>query len=185
MDAKSIFPYLGLFTSVTLNPTGVIDDIIPTPYLLPLSIIRGKKFVKAPSKSKNVARIFNPLVIDSDKSLLNPGVIPISPVAADQTLSLLFKEKRYWRIPLDSAAVFAALIDRLLRYDSSGCKDIRLAKLVYYGLGLQSVEDEYSSDENDGYAASGPSGGGGGGGGRSGDGKGASLNRSPRKGTAK
>jgi hypothetical protein len=155
-DAKPIFPYLGLFTLVTLNPTPIIGNMIITLFLPPLSVIRGKKFVKARSNtsltstSKNVARIFDSLALD-DNSPLNAGVIPISP--ADKA----FEDKRYWKIPVHSAAVFAALINRL-QYDSSGCKDIRLAGTIYHTLGLQSI-DEYLSDENSGNG--GPNGGGG------------------------
>ena len=154
-DANAIFPYLGLFTLVTLDPTRVIGDTICTPFVPPLSNIRGKKFVKAPSNtsptSKNVARIFDPLAL-VDNSPFKPGVLPISP--ANQA----FKEKRYWRIPVPPAPIFAALIEQF-HYDTSGCQDIRLAKTIYYTLGLQSL-DKYMLDENDGN--SGPSGGGGG-----------------------
>jgi hypothetical protein len=144
-DAKAIFPYLGLFTLVTLNPTRVIGDSISTLFVPPLSVIRGKKFVKAASgtfpTAKNVARIFDPLALVNN-SPFNPGAIPIS--LNDQA----FKEKRYWRIPVPPAYIFAALIERL-HYDSSGCQDIRLAKTIHYILGLQSL-DEYPPDENDG-----------------------------------
>ena len=153
-DVESLFPYLGLFTLVTLNPTRVVRDRISTPFVPPLSIIRGNKFVRARSNasptSKNVARIFEPLVLDRN-SPLNPGVIPISP--DDQA----FTERRYWRMPVSPAPIFAALIDRL-RYDFSGCQDIRLAISIQYILSLQSI-DEYSLDESDGNGE--PSGGGG------------------------
>lgn len=183
-DAKAIFPYLGLFTLVTLNPTRVIGDSIPTLFVPPLSIIRGKKFVNASSKtspsSKNVARIFDPLAL-FDNSPFNPGAIPISP--NDQAS----KGMCYWRIPVPPAYIFAALIEQL-KYDSSECKDIRLAKTIHYTLGLQSL-NEYSLDENDGNG--GPSGSGGGP--KGGDTRtsskrknlGSKSNASPRKGKEK
>ena len=115
----------------------------------------AKKFVKAASgtfpTSKNVARIFDPLALVNN-SPFNPGAIPISP---DDPA---FKEKRYWRIPVPPAHIFAALIERL-QYDSSRSQDIKLAKTIHHILGLQSL-DEYPPDENGG-----PAGGGGGGGG--------------------
>ena len=154
-DTKAIFPYLGLFTLVTLDLTRAIRVVIPTPFLPPLSIIRGGKFVKAPSNTsptaEHVARIFEPLALVDD-SPLNPGVIPISPDGDT------FDEERYWRIPVPSAPIFAALIARL-HYGSSECPDIGLAKAIFYILGYQSLEI-YSPDKNDGNG--GPSGGGGG-----------------------
>jgi len=134
-DAKAISPYLGLFTLVTLTP-GVIGDPIPTLFEPPLSIIRGKGFAKARSNAcptgKNVARIFAPLALVND-SPQNPGAIPISP--DDQK----FNEKRYWRLPVPSAHIFAALIGRL--YDiSSDCLDIRLAAIIHSILTLQYLD---------------------------------------------
>jgi len=90
-----------------------------------------------------------------------------------------FKETRYWRIPVPPAPIFATLIDGL-RYDSSGCQDIRLAKIIHHILGLESP-DEYSRDENDGDG--GPGGGSGlnddneGGGGPSGGGRASSKRK--------
>jgi len=107
-DAKVIFPYLGLFTLVTLNPTRVIGESISMLFVPPLSIIHGKNFVKATSDtlptSKNVTCIFDPLALVNN-SPFNPGAIPISP--DDQA----FKEKRYWRIPVHPAHIFAALVE--------------------------------------------------------------------------
>jgi len=140
---------------VTLYPTRVIGAVIPTPFVPPLSIIRGKNFVKAPSNTfptaEHVARIFEPLAL-VDNSPLNPGVIPISP--DDEA----FKEERYWRIPVISAPIFAALIARLPSGPSE-CQNIILAKAIYFMLGSQSLE-KYFPDENDGNG--GPSRGGGG-----------------------
>jgi hypothetical protein len=158
-DATAIFPYIGLFTLVTLNPTQVLRDMIITPFNPPLFIISGKNFVKAPSNlntsltSRNVARIFESLALYND-SPLKLGVIPIS--CDDQA----FNENRYWRIPVQPAPIFAALIDRSFHYDSSGCEDIRLAKTIYHYLALQDIDGSDENNENinrDG----GPSGGGG------------------------
>ena len=175
-DAENIFPYLGLFTLVTLSPPRVIGDSLSTLFVPPLSVIHGNKFVKARPNasptSKNVARIFESLALVPD-SPYNPGAIPISP--DDQA----FKEKRYWRIPVSPAPIFAALIARL-SFDISGCQDIRLAKAIYYILGFQSL-DENVPDENDGNG--GPSGGSGpnddneGGGGPSGGGRASSKRK--------
>ena len=177
--AKTIFPYLGLFTLVTLDTTRKVEGVL-TLHLPPLSVISDKGFVMAPSNtsptSKNVARIFDSLAID-DNSSINPGLIPTLPY--HQT----FKEKRYWRIPLDSPPILAALIERL-HYDKSECKEITLAEEIYYGLGFQRsrYRKGNSSDEDDeprsgdggvGPSGGGPSGGGsgcGGGGGPSGGG---------------
>jgi hypothetical protein len=155
-DAQAIFPYLGLFTLVPLDP-GMIRDPIPTLFEPPLSIIRGKNFVKAHSNAsptnKNVARIFAPLALVDD-SPRNLGAIPISP--DDQT----FNEKRYWRLPVPSAHIFAALIGRLQDI-TSDCLDIRLAEVIHSLLKLQQL-GEHLLDENDGNV--GPSNAGGGGG---------------------
>jgi hypothetical protein len=69
-SAKAIFPYIGLFTMITINPTAVAGFDIQTPHLPSLSIIRGTKFVKASSNAsataEKVARIFEPLVLDNN-----------------------------------------------------------------------------------------------------------------------
>jgi hypothetical protein len=163
-DAKAIFTYLGLFTLVTLTP-GVIGDPIPTLFEPPLSIIRGKGFAKARSNAsptgKNVARIFAPLSLVDD-SPQNPGAIPISP--NDQT----FNEKRYWRLPVPSAYIFAALIGRL-QDTTSESLDIKLADAIHSLLKWQHLAEDLP-DESDGNG--GPSNGGGGGSGPSDDNKG-------------
>jgi hypothetical protein len=69
-DLEAVFPYIGLFTLVTINPTETAGSTIITPYLPSLSIIRGAKFVVAPDNTsataENVARIFEPLAVDDD-----------------------------------------------------------------------------------------------------------------------
>jgi hypothetical protein len=154
-DAKAILPYIGLFTLVTINPTKT--DVI-TPYLPSLSIICGAQFVVAPANTsataKNVARIFEPLAIDDDTPF-NIGAIPISP--HDQA----FEEKRYWRLPVPAAAIFAALIARL-QYDSSDREDMVLANKILTILMLKCYGPS---------GGVGPSGGRGGGGGSSGGGR--------------
>jgi hypothetical protein len=122
-DAKAIFPYLGLFT---INPTQVTGYSIPTPHLPILSIIRGSKFVKAPSNTsptaKKAARIFQSKAIDNNTPL-SFGMIPLS------LEHQAFKEVWYWRLSVSTAAIFAALIKQL-PYDSSAsdCESIMLAK---------------------------------------------------------
>ena len=63
-DAKAIFGKL--FTLVTLDTTQV-DDMATTSYLLPVSVVSDRNFVKVPSNtfptSNNVVRIFNSLAI--------------------------------------------------------------------------------------------------------------------------
>jgi hypothetical protein len=92
-DAKAIFPYLGLFTMITLKP---IEGSIATPYLPRISIIRGPRFIVAPSNTspsaEKVARIFESNAINKDTPV-NHGMIPLSP--QDQA----FNETRYWRLP--------------------------------------------------------------------------------------
>jgi len=173
-EAKAIFPYLGLFTLVTLDPD-VLGDPIPTLFEPPLSIIRGNKFVKAHSNAsptdKNVARIFAPLALVDD-SPQNLGAIPLS--ADDQT----FNENRYWRLPVPSAHIFASLIGRL-QDDFSDCLDIKLTEVIYSILKLQHL-DEHLPDEND--ENGGPSNGGGSGGGGSGPNGDNKGGRGPRGG---
>lgn len=120
-NPKVISPYIGLFTMITINPTAVAGFTIQTPHLPDLSIIRGKKFVDAPPNtsptSEKVARIFEPLAVDDDKTP-SYSRIPLSPEEQD------FTETRYWRLPVPAAAIFSALLERLAN-DSSGCEDIR------------------------------------------------------------
>ena len=133
----------------------MIGDPIPTLFEPPLSIIRGKNFVKAHSNAsptdKNVARIFAPLALVDD-SPQNLGTIPIS--SDDQT----FNEGRYWRLLVSSAHILAALIGRL-QDTTSDCLDIKLAEVIHSLLKLQHL-GEHLLDENDGNG--GPSNGGGG-----------------------
>ena len=144
---KTIIPYIGLFTLVTINPTQTARNVIPTTHLPSLSIKHGTKFVVAPPNTSatamNVARIFDPLAIDVDTPL-DAGIIPISP--DDEA----FEEKRYWRLPVSAAAIFAALIARL-QYDLSDCEDIILANRILASL--------ISNRHGVGGGAGGPSGG--------------------------
>ena len=113
-DAKAIFPYLGLFTMLTLKP---IEGSITTQYLPRISIIRGPRFVVTPSNTscsaEKAARIFDSNDINKDTPV-NLGMIPLSP--QDQA----FNETRYWRLPVSTGVIFAILIDRLA-LDSSEC----------------------------------------------------------------
>ena len=152
-NPKAIFSYIGLLTMITINPTAVAGFNIQTPHLPDLSIIRGKKFVKAPPNtsptSEEVTRIFDRLAVDDD----NPpsySRIPLSPEEQD------FTTTPYWGLPVPAAAIFAALLERLAN-DSSGCEDIRLAKNICAILDSQS-RDAYPPDQNDG--GGGPSSGG-------------------------
>jgi hypothetical protein len=123
-NLEPIFPYLGLVTMVARKPTGVRSKFVT--HIPSLSIIRGSDFVEAPSDAlptaNNVARTFQSNAINDNKPL-SCGVIPLSP--QDQA----FKERRYWCLPVPTAAIFAALIERL-GYDSSGCQAIRLACII-------------------------------------------------------
>ncbi|KAF5379415.1 hypothetical protein D9615_006535 [Tricholomella constricta] len=123
-EPADIIPYIGLFTLVTLDPA--VLDIMMTPLLPGLSIIRGNTFEEAPantsSTATNVARIFDSLDVDHETPL-NIARIPLAPGVA------AFEEKRYWRIPVSAGAIFAALIARL-QYDVSGCEEILLARRI-------------------------------------------------------
>ena len=160
-DINTISPYLGLFTLVTINPAKVDGCSIFTPHLPTLSIIRGNRFIKAPSSTspaaKKAARIFQPLLLD-DNAPKSLGMIPLS--SQDET----FTERRYWRLPVPAAAIFAALIERLT-YDSSKCDDIVLARNIRDILSLQS-RNAYPPDHDTGGEPSGGGGSGLGGGGR-------------------
>jgi hypothetical protein len=104
--------------------------------------------------------------------LLNPippikvGMIPISP------RDPAFEEKRYWRLPVPAAAIFAALIPRL-QYDSSDCEGIVLANKILTVLMLKRYDMDDGAGGSGGDGLSGGRGGGGrgGGGGSSGGGK--------------
>jgi hypothetical protein len=161
----AIIPYIGLFTLVTLDPTTTARNIMTTPYLPGLSIIRNNKFEEAPANTsataKNVARIFDSLDIEEDTPL-NLGIIPLAPGVA------AFEEKRYWRFPVFAGAIFAALMARLLN-DSSECEDIVLAKRIVAYLTLKRVGGSGPSGSGgpSGGRGDGPSSGRGGGGGSS------------------
>jgi hypothetical protein len=180
-NAKAIFPYLGLFTMVTINPTQATGNSIPMPYLPSLSIIRGFKFVKAPSNTsptaKKAARIFQSKAIDNNTPITF-GTIPLS--HQDQA----FTETRYWRLPVSAAAIFAVLIERLAA-DSSECEDIMLANNIWDILNLQSRNAYPLDDDARGSpSGGGPSGGGGRGGSKRKD-TGGESSSSPGKGKKK
>jgi hypothetical protein len=160
-NAKAIFPCLGLFTVVVINPTQVTGYSIPTPHLPSLSIIRGSRLVKAPSKTsptaKKAARIFESQTIDKNAPL-RFGMIPLS------LQHQAFMETRYWRLSVSAPAIFTALIERLA-YDSSDCEAITLASNIRDILSLQSRNAYPLDDDDDPSGGSGPSGGGGPGGG--------------------
>ena len=167
----AIIPYIGLFTLVTLDPTTAARNIMTTPFLPGLSIVRNNKFEEAHANTsataKNVARIFDSLDIEEDTPL-NLGIIPLAPGVA------AFEEKRYWRIPVFAGAIFAALMARLT-YDSSGCEDIALARNIIGHLLLKSDGSGPSGGPSGGRGGGhgggggdGPSGAGGGGGSREG-----------------
>ena len=169
-DIKTILPYIGLFTLVTLKPAAVRYERIITQYLPNLSIIEDSRFVEAPvhtpATAGNVACIFHSKAINHDMPL-SYGAIPLSP--EDEA----FTERRYWQLPVSPAAIFAALLERLGQ-DSSECDDIKLALNIRDTLSLQS-HNSYVPDYDAGPSdSSGPSGGGGGGGG---------CGESKRKGT--
>lgn len=133
-SAKHIFPYLGLFTIMTFEPTEVAGCSIPTLFLPGLSIIHGSKFVKAPSNTpltaEKTARIFRSQSIDRNTALSH-GTIPLS--SDDPT----FPERRYWQLPVSTAVIFAALIEQL-PYSLSECEDIVMASDIRSILNLQS-----------------------------------------------
>jgi hypothetical protein len=155
-DPKSIQPYLGLFTLVTLNPADLARISIPTMYLPPLFKVRGHRFIHAPSNvsatANNVARIFDPLTID-ENTPTSHGLIPLSPQNAE------FSQKRYWRLPVLPMAILAALFERL-QLDSSGCDDIKIAKDIRSILDLH-TRGQYPQAAG-GSGDDGPSRGGGG-----------------------
>ena len=173
-NPAAIIPYIGLFTLVTLDPT-TARNIMTTPYLPGLSIIRHNKFEVAPANTsataKNVARIFDSLDINEDTPF-NLGIIPLGPGVA------AFEEKRYWRIPVFAGAIFATLMARLIN-DSSECEDILLARRIVAHLTLKTSGGGGPSGGHGGGRSDGSSGRGGGGGSKEGG-----RRRSKRKNTS-
>ena len=170
-DPVTINPYLGLFTLVTLDPNTAAGYIMSTPHLPGLSVILNNEFQEAPANisatAKNVARIFDALAIE-DSTHLNFGRVPLAPGVAG------FEEKRYWRLPVYTGAIFAVLMARL-QYDLSNCGDIQLARRI---VGYLMVKNSGSGASGSGVPSGGRGGRGGRGGGRgSGRGDGPSSDR--------
>jgi hypothetical protein len=92
---------------VTVDPTTIARNIMTTPYLPGLSIIRNNKFEKASrntsATAKNVTRIFDSLDIKEDTPI-NLGIVPLAPGIAT------FGEKCYWQFPVFAGAIFAVLM---------------------------------------------------------------------------
>ena len=107
-DVKTILPYIGLFTLVTLKPAAVRYERIIMQYLPNLSIIEDSRFVEAPvhtpATARNVARIFHSKAINHNTPL-SYGAIPLSP--EDEA----FTERQYWQLSVSPAAIFAALLE--------------------------------------------------------------------------
>ena len=173
----AIIPYIGLFTLVTLDPSATATNVMATPYLPSLSIILNDKFVMAPANTsattENVARIYEPLGIDEDTPT-NAAILPISHGAE------AFEEKHFWRLPVPTAAIFAALMARLPN-DLSGCEDITLAKTIVALLTLK----RYSGSGSVGRGGGRGGGGGSSRGGRQSKRKNASSDSTSEKGKKK
>jgi len=86
----------------------------------------SKPLLTLPPLPRTLLAFFDSLDINFDTPS-NLGIIPISP--DDKA----FQEKRYWRLPVPAAAIFAALITRL-QYDLSDCENIILANQIYSSL---------------------------------------------------
>jgi hypothetical protein len=137
-NPESVFPYLGLYTMVTLRPDEVSDTEITTSYFASLSILRGSRFINAPAStsatSAKAARIFDSSAIDNatPKCL---GTVPLSPQDPG------FKEQRYWRIPVPADAILAAFIERL-HLDESQCEDVKLARVIRASIEMEELADD-------------------------------------------
>ena len=114
-DPRSIFPYLKLFSPVTLNPKAVQGRRIPILHQPPLSILtNNNSVVPAPPEtlpgSPNVAQIFDVLALVSTDPQVNEASIPLTDKDHD------FEQQRYWRLPVKCEAVLAELfhLDRIL-----------------------------------------------------------------------
>src|ERR1700728_1398282 len=133
-DTSSIMPYLGLFTIVILKPSDVAGCLIQTSHLPALSILRNNHFELAPTGTSpadpDTARIFDSLAMAGTTPPMSLGYIPLSPTYPE------FHQRRYWRLPLQIEAVFAALMDRVgtLAYE---CEEIHLVQKIFYTLRLR------------------------------------------------
>jgi hypothetical protein len=133
-DPTSIFPYLGLFTIVILSPDDVVGCCISTQHLPTLSILQNSHFIPAPSTvspaDQDMARIFDVVAVSSTDPPISLGTIPLSPEDPE------FQHQRYWRVPVKTEAVLAALIERVGIYEFE-CQEIHLAQMIPCILRLQ------------------------------------------------
>jgi hypothetical protein len=108
-DPRSILPYIGLFSVLVLKPKLVQGCVIRTLHQPPPSIISDNQFVPAPGNtpfnSRNIARIFDVQALEVTDPPLDEALIPLSDDHPD------FEQRRYWRLPLKTEAVLAALLD--------------------------------------------------------------------------
>jgi hypothetical protein len=132
-DTESIEPFIGLLSIVILHPNSLNGMSIETPHLPPVSVIRDRRFVPAPAnKSPNapgVARIFDSLSLTAD-SPRRAGEIPLSPEHAE------FKQRGYWRIPVNMVAVMVTLQGRVGR-DAYESEEVTYTQNIFNVIRLQ------------------------------------------------
>jgi hypothetical protein len=79
---SGILPYAGLYSVALLNPSKLKNVPVLTPYSPPLSIIHNGKWKLAPdqnaSNDQNVARIYDPLAVNTLGQVLSPDIIPVN-----------------------------------------------------------------------------------------------------------
>ena len=152
-----ILPYLDLFTIVILRPQSLIESFINTRHLPALSILQGNRFEFAPDGTlpgdENVARIFDVECLNNQHPApVSLGGIPLSPEDPD------FAQQHYWRLPLPTEVILAALINQVERGDFES-EEIRVAQAIYHRLMLERLElgdDGGAGPSHSGGPSSGP-----------------------------
>jgi hypothetical protein len=159
-DPRSILPYLGLFTIVTLKPNDLVRCSITTQHQPGLSQLQDNRFSPAPHgttlAAQNAARIFDVLAIAAGDPPITHGDIPLSSAHPE------FRQQRYWRLPVKIEAVLAVLIERT-RVGDYESWEIQTAQTIADIIRARTRGLRVSKPSGDSGPGSAPSGSGGGG----------------------
>jgi hypothetical protein len=159
-DSRSILPYLGLFTIVTLGPNDLVGCSITTQHQPGLSQLQDNRFSPAPHgttpAAQNVARIFDVLAIAADDPPITHGDISLSSAHPE------FRQQRYRRLSVNIEAVLAVLIERTTVGDYES-REIQIAQTIADIIRARSRDLRVSKPSGDSGPGSASSGGGNGG----------------------
>jgi len=140
-DPSAILPFIGLYSVIHLKSTRLQRLTHCTPFFPPLSVLHNGQWENAPtgtaSTAPNVARIFDPLAVNSSAQHPSPSLMPLHPDHPD------YSHKRYWRLPKTTlSGILSAVVWRVTALpfnddDESGLVGILHALLVFRAFDIR------------------------------------------------